>query len=215
MRITRKVVAVGTAGVLAAGGIGAAIAVPAAVAASSTSSDGTSEGTPAADRVQAIKDALAGLVGDGTLTQDQADTVADTLGSSDALGPGGHGGPGGPGGHDGLGRGVALDTAATALGLTTDELRTELQADGATLASVAADQGVDRQALVDALVAAATDRLQQGVTDGRLTQDEADQRIAELPDRIGELVDSDLPDGPGGGRGGPRGGGDAPPAGTS
>lgn len=190
MRITRKVVAIGTAGLLTAGGIGTAIAVPAAFAATSPAT-GTGD-TPGAGRLQALQDALAGLVGDGTLTQDQADTVADTLESSDALGHGGHQG----------GRGIDLDAAATALGMTADDLRTALAVDGATLAGVAQDQGVERQALVDALVAAGTDRVQQAVTDGRLTQAEADERIAELPDRTATLVDADLPDGAGG-RGGP------------
>ena len=73
---------------------------------------------------------------------------------------GGHGphGDHGPrmGGHGpqmgGHGPGQMLDTAATTLGLTEDELMTRLQA-GDTLGEVADAQGVDRQVLVDALLA--------------------------------------------------------------
>ena len=44
--------------------------------------------------IEAIQEALAGLVSDGSITQDQAEEVATTLGSAD-LGPrGGHGGGG-------------------------------------------------------------------------------------------------------------------------
>ncbi|MCU1496827.1 MAG: LysM peptidoglycan-binding protein [Acidimicrobiales bacterium] len=100
---------------------------------------------------------------------------------------------GGRGGHRGLG-GDHLETAADALGMTTQELRTAL-ADGKSLAEVAADQGVDKQKLIDALVAAAEKRL--------------DEAKATLPERIAALVDGTLPEGgpghggPGGGHGGP------------
>ncbi|SOC56854.1 hypothetical protein [Ornithinimicrobium cerasi] len=73
------------------------------------------------------------------------------------MGDGRHGGMGGMGGMGG-GMGAPADghgmigTAAETLGLTEDELLTELR-DGRTLGEVADAQGVDRQALVDALLA--------------------------------------------------------------
>lgn len=120
------------------------------------------------DRLSRIREALEGLVGDGTLTPEEADAVAETLNDSDLFRP--HR----PGGHmDGLG----LDVAAETLGLTEDELLTQLR-DGATLAEIAADQGVDTQTLVDALVAAASERIDEAVADGRLDQDRADEMKA-------------------------------------
>jgi urease gamma subunit len=80
-------------------------------------------------------------------------------------------------GHRG---GVDLSVAAETLGLSEDELRTQLR-DGSTLAEVAEAQGVDTQTLIDALVAAAETRL--------------DQVRAELPERMAELVDTTLPAG--------------------
>lgn len=115
-----------------------------------------------------------------TLPDRMAEAVDRTL----PEGGGRHGGRGGMGRfNDG--------TAAEVLGLTTDELREQLRS-GKTLAEVATAQGVDRQTLVDALVASATERLTQAVTDGKLTQAEADERLAELPDKIGSLVDGEL-----------------------
>jgi hypothetical protein len=187
MKITRTVAAVGVAGVLGLTGIGAAVAT-------STAPDGTEAPT---GLVAALRSALDGLVGDGTITDDQADAVAGTLAESDALGHDGHHG------GRGIGRLVDLDVAASTLGLTTDELRTALSADGATLASVAADQGVETQALVDALVAAATERVEQGVTDGRLTREEADAKIADLPERVAAVVAEELRFGHGRGGHGP------------
>ncbi|WP_432507363.1 hypothetical protein [Kineococcus arenarius] len=202
MRITKRTVAAGTAGVVAASGLGLVL-IGAPLASAATTGTSATSGSGVADRLQSIKDALAGLVGDGTITQDQADAVAETLDSSDALrGGGGHGGFGG-------GRALDLDAAAEALSLGTDELRTALQADGATLASVAADQGVEEQALVDALVAAGEERVQQAVTDGRLTQEQADERIAELPEQVAAAIDQEFAAGKGGGRGGGRRGGSA------
>lgn len=159
------------------------------------------------DRLARLKDALAGLVEDGTLTQDEADTVAETLNDSDVLGRGG------PGAHDGFGirGGVSLDVAAETLGLTTDELRTALQ-DGSTLAEIAAAQGVETADLVSALVTAATEHIDQAVSDGRLDQTRADELKADLETRITEAVESGMPlrDGGPGRRGGPGGMGERP-----
>jgi len=83
--------------------------------------------------------------------------------------------------------GVGLDTLETAagvLGMSEDELRDALE-DGSSLAQLAEERGVDVQALVDALVAAATSEL--------------DERVAELkedlPEQIADLVEREL-DGP-------------------
>jgi hypothetical protein len=50
-------------------------------------------------------------------------------------------------------RGEKVDAVAGVLGMTEDELRTELQS-GRSLADIAGEQGVDVQAVIDALVAA-------------------------------------------------------------
>lgn len=94
----------------------------------------------------------------------------------------------GPGEH----RGERLTTAAEALGVTEDELRTALEG-GQSLAQVAEAEGVDVQTVIDALVANGTARLEEA--------------IAALPDRVAELVEREgLPERRGrGGFGGPHG----------
>jgi len=104
--------------------------------------------------------------------------------------------PKGSADHDGrpgprfrmAGGGIELEVAAKTLGLSTDELRTQLR-DGKSLAEVAKAQGVDKQKLIDALVAAGEKRL--------------DEAKANLPDRVAEAVDAAHVPGEGGfGRGG-------------
>ena len=60
-------------------------------------------------------------------------------------------------------RGAHLDAAATALGMTAEELRAELAA-GKSVADVAAEQDVDVQAVIDAVVASAEGELVERVT---------------------------------------------------
>ena len=165
----------------------------------------------AAARVERIKQALAGLVADKTLTQAQADKVASTLAAS---GLPGRGGPGHLKGPRGVGRGPALGAAAKALGMTETDLLAQLRS-GKSLAAVAKAKGVDVQKVVDALVAEAKQRLANAVKSGRLTQAQADQRLKDLAARITAKVNATRPEEPGRwGRGGPggRGTGSGAPA---
>lgn len=149
---------------------GAVLLTPGANAQSSSAVSG---------RLSAIADALKGLVSDGTLTQTQADKVAATLDST--LPHRGHGPHGGRGG-------VGPAEVAAVLGVTVDELRTQLQA-GKTLAEVAASKGIAKPALIDKLVAAGEKALAAKVASGQLTQAEADARKAGLRAKITEKVD--------------------------
>jgi hypothetical protein len=195
--VRTKLVTIAAGGALALGG--AAIAGTALAA-----TDGTSPtpapsrpayGTPApaqgeAARAERIKQALAGLVADKTLTQAQADKVAGTLAAS-GIGRG----PGGPRGMGPAMRG-GLGAAAKALGMTETDLLTALRS-GKSLAAVAKEKGVDVQKVVDALVAEAKERVANAVKDGRLTQAQADQRLKDLTVRITKRVNSAMPMGPG------------------
>jgi hypothetical protein len=171
--------AVGLAGV----GIGAAMGPVGASAATATTQAVT-------DRVTAIKNALAGLVKDGTLTQAQADKVATTVdGALPRGGSGGFGRHGGLGRHGGRGD---LDTAASVLGMTRDELRTALES-GKTLAQVAQGKNISQATLIDKLVAAEKTRIAAEVKAGRLTQAQVDSLTADLTARVTERVTSTRP----------------------
>ena len=101
--------------------------------------------------------------------------------------------------HDKAGGGH-LDAAATALGMTVEELRTALVA-GTSLADVAATKGVAVQKVIDAIVAAKTAELKQHVADGKLTQARADELLAGLSARVTAMVNADIPAFGRGGRG--------------
>ena len=90
--------------------------------------------------------------------------------------------------------GPKLDAAAKALNLSVDDLRSKLQG-GKTLAQVAQDQNVDKQKVIDAMVADATAHIDQEVQDGKLTADQATQRKSGLNDRITKLVNEGKPKG--------------------
>jgi hypothetical protein len=177
-----KIVALALTAGLATTGV--ALVGPAALAQTASPSATASADTAATERtaarVTAIKNALAGLVSDGSITQAQADEVATTLSTSDALRGGRHGGKG-------AGR-VSSETVAQILGITVDELRTQREA-GQTLAQIADAEGISKADLITELVAAARTQLAADVTAGRITQAQADEKAAELQASITEKVD--------------------------
>ena len=80
----------------------------------------------------------------------------------------------GMGGQNGW---AAFDAAAKALGMTPDELFTELHS-GKTLADIEKEKNVDAQTVTNAVAAvrkdAITKAIEQAVTDGRMTRAQAD-----------------------------------------
>jgi len=82
-------------------------------------------------------------------------------------------------------RGAAI---AELLGLETDELR-EARQSGSTLAEIAEANGVDREALVDAIVAAKTEKINDRVAAGDVDAADAQDRLDGLEDRVSERID--------------------------
>lgn len=78
--------------------------------------------------------------------------------------------------------------AAQAIGMTTEELRTQLQA-GKTIAAVAQERGVDVQKVIDAIVAADTKAVDEAFAAGRITQAQADAKKAGLAAHVKEEVE--------------------------
>lgn len=142
----------------------------------------------------------------GRLTQAQADARLAALQAqlpaqlSTAFAPGMRGSNRGKLG--GFGPGGSLSTIATTLGVTESDLLTALQA-GKSVADVATEKGVDLNKVIDAIVAEQTTALQQAVTAGRLTQEQADQELAMLKANLPHLLS--LKGGMGHGFGGPSG----------
>jgi hypothetical protein len=205
--VRRKIVATAVAALAVAGG-GAAFAA-------------TGVGTPQEESKAVIEDAAEQLgvdstelsdalktafanridaaVAAGTITKAEGDELKERIESQDY--------PllGGPGfGHHGGHRFGHLDAAATYLGLSETELRTQLS-DGKTLADVAKAEGKTVDGLVSALVADEKKELDAAVSSGRLTQAQADELLANAEERFTDLVNGTLP------QRGPRGFG-GPPA---
>ena len=115
-------------------------------------------------------------------------------------------------------------TLVDVIGIPFEDIQAALEAGDTTLAEIAGEQGVTLEALVEGLVAPAAADLADKVADGTLTQDEADERLANITEKVTERVQNVPGDGDchrghsgrrGPGRGGPGfgGGGDfAPPS---
>ncbi len=119
-----------------------------------------------------------------------------------------------------------LSAAASYLGVSTSRLTTQIAA-GKTLAQIAnGTSGKSASGLIDAMVAAQQKQLDQAVSNGQLTQSQADQLQANLKTRVTAMVNGTFgpgrggfgrPDGDQGGSGfgGPSNGGTPPSGGTS
>jgi hypothetical protein len=119
------------------------------------------------DKATMLKARLQTLVDDGTLTSSQLDAVVTALEAARPMG-GGHEGRGHGGQNHGGARGEKrqemLTSAAEAIGITADELKTAIEG-GQTIAQVAEANGKSVQSVIDALVAQASADLTQRITD--------------------------------------------------
>jgi hypothetical protein len=142
----------------------------------------------------------------GKLTKEQGEAAKKRLDSGAPLfGLGGGPRPGGPGfghgggpGHGFFG-GFGLDAAATYLGLSEDALRKQLQ-DGKSLADVAKAQNKDVAGLKTAMKDAVAKRLDQAVTDKKLTAEQKTKILADIDSRLDDIINGTRPKRPDGPR---------------
>ncbi len=168
---------------LLGGAAGAIVFAPSLVSAQAETETETETPAEAPERGAWLAEVLDGLVDDGTLTADQADAVADAITEARPERPFGHFGRGhGPG--DGLAE------LSDLLGLEPAEIGEALRS-GESLADIATAQGVDPQAIIDAMVDAAAERLDAAVADGRIDEDAAAERLAEITERANDVVNGD------------------------
>ena len=150
---------------------------------------------------------LADAVVEGWLTQEQADKLAERM---DLVPPAGRMGlpfHGMRGGWDMRG-GSLFSVAAEQLDLTLPELMEEL-ADGSSVAEVAAEKGVDPQAIADAYLAQVEENLAEAVENERITQKQADLVLENAAENVAAQLEAACGgSGPAGfmGRGGHMGG---------
>ncbi|SFD97212.1 hypothetical protein SAMN05216378_1812 [Paenibacillus catalpae] len=130
-----------------------------------------------------------------TAEKDQFSANLDTMITSEQLAQGRRGGR-----ENGFG--YSLDEVATALNLTEDELKDELQA-GKTIAAIAEAKGISEDTVVSEIEAAINAQIDQAVTDGKLTADEAAAKKETSAEQAQSIVNGEFPlKGVGGHRGG-------------
>jgi hypothetical protein len=203
---------VAAAGIVLAGVIGAGVVM------AQSDEDGT--GVAFLDRVaqklgisrdtldQAIEDArmeeIDEAVANGDLTQEQADRLKERLeelpADAPSFGPGFHhkfGARDGFGfgfkfGIDGHGVGFDSEAMAEFLGIEQEQLGDELQADGATLASVAEAHGKARDELIAFILGDLETKLDERVAAGDLTRERADEIAANAREHAEEMIDREF-----------------------
>jgi len=144
----------------------------------------------------ATNDRIDQAVKDGKITKEQGDALKKRAadGGVPFLGPALGGLRPGPGFHFG-GRGfgfghrggASLDAAAKYLGLTEEQLRTQLAA-GKSLADIAGDKSKSVDGLKKAMTADLQAKLDQAVKDKKLTQAQADEILKRTNDLLDDLV---------------------------
>lgn len=202
---SRRVLAAVLAGAAVVGGGGAAIATAQTESKSPTafldavakhlgiSSEKLQDATKAA-AIDQVDAALA----DGKITKEQAERLKERIESGEFgpfLGPGFFGPPrffrGGPHEFHLHAPGDQLSAAADYLDLTVAELREKLR-DGQSLADVAKAQGKSVDGLEQALLAEAKKKLNEAVSDGDLTQAQADEIFERIESRIDDVVNGNV-----------------------
>ena len=142
-----------------------------------------------------ITTALQGLIDDDTLTENQAEAVIDAL--ENVRPEGRRSGPHTPG----L-RGESRTRAdfSAILGLDNADIRIALRS-GLSLAEVAAEQDVDSQELVDAIVTATEHHVAGALERGRIDQEKADDIRASAVERAEAIITGEFEGRSGPGRG--------------
>lgn len=202
--MNKRVTAIGlAAGLLAGAGAGLALELSGSAGASNDrnvmvagDAGGDMLGGPMGRGVDFVA-VLKPLVDDGTITQAQADKVVAALQAAAPQGGMDDHGMGGPGmDHHGKGgRGMRgpgfgnIETVATVLGLSADDVRSAVQG-GQTIADLAKANGKTAQDVIDALVAEVEQHFADEVAAGEHTQADADARIADATKHITEFVNN-------------------------
>jgi len=176
-RPARRTRALAASAALVAGALTLGVAAP-ALAQEAPTTEAPAEGDGARPEPgAALRAVLDALVAEGVITQEQADAVQARIAEAIADRP-----------HHPMRvlRG-ALRTAAEAIGIEPRDLAGQIR-DGATVADVATANGVDPEAVVDALVAAGTARVEEALAEGRIDEERAAELTAALPERASHFV---------------------------
>jgi polyhydroxyalkanoate synthesis regulator phasin len=200
----KRKLAAGTAAALAVAGGGAAIGATQfaspkeesqAVVADAAKQLGIEPAKLSKALEQALENRVDAAVAAGRLSKDEGAELKERIESGELplFFAGGHHGRFGYLGPGHLAHpGPSLDVVATYLGLSQDELGTELRS-GKTLAQIATAHGKTAEGLVQALYDAKKKTVDAAVSAGRLKQSEADSLLTGLKQRITDFVNGRFP----------------------
>jgi polyhydroxyalkanoate synthesis regulator phasin len=130
-------------------------------------------------------------VADGRLSEERADALRERVESGNGffrMMPESHG----FGMHRAGPISFGIESIADTLGITTDELRAELDA-GSSLSEIIAAHGSTVDAVVDALMADTEAELTQAVENGDLSQEQADRMLENLPEHLTRMIEGGFP----------------------
>lgn len=151
--------------------------------------DGPTTEDPAQTQQSRVADSLAPLVDNATITQAQADAIAEHFAERFAERRAERE-------EYRAQREAFHEELLATLGITADDLHAAIQ-DGMTLADVAEQQGVPVDDVIRLLVSQAEERIADAVDGGRLTQQEADDKLADITEKITDKVNNGPGFGPG------------------
>jgi hypothetical protein len=168
---------------LGAGAFAISSVLPAGAQSSPPSTSSDAPTSHPGGRAAKVKNALDGLVQNGTITQDQENAVIQAL--KDSLTSDGHGrlGP-----RARVARGM-LKVAADKIGVQPKDL-IAARRNGQSIADVANSKGVQPSDVVTAIVDAGNQRIDQALSNGHLQQDRADALKAKLPQLADRVVNT-------------------------
>ncbi len=85
--------------------------------------------------------------------------------------------------------GAGMETIAEQLGMGGDELREQLR-DGKTIAELASEKGVELQAIIDAVMDDARERMAEEVTEEDITRKRADEMLEHMQERLTDMLEN-------------------------
>lgn len=135
------------------------------------------------DRMQQREERLQAKVDEGVISQERADAIRERMAERAERREARQ-----------TARAERAEELAATLGITADELLSQLQA-GTSLADIAQAAGVEVDTLIDQIEARATARINEAVTDGRIDQARADTKLETLRDDITARVNGERPEG--------------------
>jgi hypothetical protein len=153
----------------------------------------TANGGDVSSIIEAATERINWALTEGQITQEQADRLLGNL--DDALNgtmPEGRFPNRGEGRPRMQGAQALIEAAVAETGLEAGDIMEQLR-DGVTLADITTANGGTIEVVIASAVADATERINNAVAEGRLTQEEADERLAALETTFTDAVNSQFP----------------------